>query len=201
MNMKNSVQNKNKTYQYIVNYIVKNGFPPSVREICQALNFNSTSTASYYLKALESEGKISRNKYKNRAIELVETKYSPTTVNVPILGNVAAGIPIDAIENKEDEVTFSSRFFSGTDLFMLHVKGDSMVNAGIFNGDYLVVNRQSIANNGEIVVAMIDNEVTVKRFYRENGMFRLQPENNLMNPIYVDELDIIGKVVGLIRNI
>lgn len=200
MDVKLNSQNKEKVYEFLFNYIQKNTYPPSIREICKALNFNSTSTASYYLRALESDSRIIRNKFKNRAIEIVSKKNEHESITVPILGSIAAGIPISAIENKEGDVTISNKFFNGTDLFILHVKGDSMVNAGILNGDYIVVNKQNVANNGEIIVAMIDGDVTVKRFYKENNFFRLQPENNLMQPIYIDHVEILGKVVGIIRN-
>ncbi|MDD4350773.1 MAG: transcriptional repressor LexA [Clostridia bacterium] len=200
MDIKLNSQNKEKVYEFLFTYIQKNTYPPSIREICKALNFSSTSTASYYLRALESDDRIIRNKFKNRAIEIVSKKNEHESITVPILGSIAAGIPISAIENKEGDVTISNKFFNGTDLFILHVKGDSMVNAGILNSDYIVVNKQNVANNGEIIVAMIDGDVTVKRFYKENNFFRLQPENNLMQHIYIDHVEILGKVVGIIRN-
>lgn len=200
MDTKLNSQNKEKVFDFLFQYIQKNTYPPSIREICKALNFNSTSTASYYLKALESDGRIIRNKFKNRAIEIVANKNEQESITIPILGSIAAGVPINAIENKEGDISITNNFFNGTDLFVLHVKGDSMINAGILNNDYIVVNKQNIANNGEIIVAMIDGDVTVKKFYKENNIFRLQPENNLMQPIYVDHIDILGKVVGIIRN-
>ena len=186
-----------QTYNFIVNYIERYKYPPTIREICDNLNLDSTSSVVYHLKKLEKMGKITRSNNKNRAIELTNTISS---VTLPVVGVIAAGQPILAEETLLDKVVISENFFSGTNLFILKVKGDSMINVGIYNGDYVVISKQSIANNGEIVACLIDNEATVKRFYKENGYFRLQPENNNMRPIYTDHLEILGKVVGLIRN-
>ena len=186
-----------KTYDFICHYIEKNKYPPTIREICAELNFDSTSTAVYHLKKLEKMGKISRNENKNRAIELNESTIP--SVTLPLLGTIAAGQPILAEENLTDKILFSENLFVGNNLFMLKVKGDSMINVGIYSGDIVVISQQSVANNGEIVACLIDNEATVKRYYKENGYFRLQPENSFMRPIITDHLQILGKVVGLIR--
>lgn len=187
-----------QVYNFIVDYIKQNNNSPTVREICSHFNFNSTSSGDYYLKRLENDGKITRAKNKNRAIELTNKAFN--TVSLPLLGTIAAGKPILAEENLTEQFSFSENLFSGTDLFLLKVKGDSMVNVGIYNNDYVVISKQSIANNGEIIACLIDNEATVKRYYKENHYFRLQPENSFMQPIYTDHLVILGKVVGLIRN-
>ena len=144
-------------------------------------------------------GKITRSNNKNRAIELVE-RQNLSSITLPILGTIAAGQPILAEENLSEKLVISENFFSGTNLFILEVKGESMIDVGIFNGDYVVISKQSIANNGEIVACLIDNEATVKRYYKENGYFRLQPENSSMAPIITDHVTVLGKVVGLIRN-
>lgn len=188
-----------ETYNFIVSYIEKFKYPPSIREICQNLNLDSTSSVVYHLKKLEKLGKITRSNNKNRAIELTDNVVK-NSITLPVVGVIAAGQPILAEETLEDKLVISENFFKGTNMFILKVKGDSMINVGIFDGDYVVISKQSIANNGEIVACLIDNEATVKRFYREVGCFRLQPENPTMRPIYTNHLQILGKVVGLIRN-
>lgn len=185
-------------YDFIMAEKEKNGYSPSVREICAHFNFKSSSTGKYYVDKLEKLGKISRNGGKSRTIEL--TDRATTNLTLPVLGEIAAGQPILAEQNVMDKFIVSENLFSGTNLFILKVKGDSMINVGIYNGDYVVISKQSIANNGEIVACLIDNEATVKRYYKENGFFRLQPENSFMQPIYTSQLEILGKVVGLIRN-
>jgi len=187
-----------ETYEFIEKYLSENRYPPTIREICEKLNFDSTSSAVYHLKKLEKAGKILRNDKKNSAIELTEKVVNG--IELPVLGEIAAGTPILAEENLIDKITVSENFFIGTNLFILKVKGDSMINVGIYDGDYVVINKQSVANNGEIVACLLENEATVKRFYKENGYFRLQPENNAMLPIYSDNVEVLGKVVGLIRN-
>ncbi len=188
-----------KTYAFICDYVQKNKYPPTVREICANLNFDSTSTAVYHLKKLEKMGKIARNENKNRAIELTEEQSAPS-IALPLVGTIAAGQPILAEENLSEKIVISENLFVGNHMFVLKVKGDSMVNVGIYDGDLVVISQQSVANNGEIVACLIDNEATVKRYYKENGYFRLQPENSFMRPIITDHLQILGKVVGLIRN-
>ncbi len=195
------MNNENKVLEFIIEYKKKNNYPPTVREICSGLKYASTSTAKYYLDKLEKQGKISREKSKNRAIEIVSDENSTDNVlSLDVIGTIAAGTPITAYENVVDTFYFSSHLFKGYDMFCLRVKGESMINIGICNGDYVVVSKQSTAQNGEIVVAMIDSEATVKRFFKENGIIRLQPENNFMEPIYAKNVTILGKVVGLIRN-
>lgn len=188
-----------ETYEYLSNYIKKKKYPPTIREMCADLNLDSTSTVSYHLKKLEKMGKIIRTNNKNRAIELIEDN-SIDMISLPVVGEIAAGQPILAEENYSDSIAVSQDLFYGRDLFVLKVKGNSMIEVGIFNGDYVVISKQSTASNGEIVACLIDNEATVKRFYKENGYFRLQPENSTMSPIYTDHVEILGKVVGLIRN-
>ena len=188
-----------QTYEYLVSYIERFGYPPTIREISINVGLDSTSSVVYHLKKLEKMGKITRSNNKNRAIELTE-RQNLSSITLPILGTIAAGQPILAEEHLSDKLVISENFFSGSNLFILEVKGDSMIDVGIFNGDYVVISKQSVANNGEIVACLIDNEATVKRYYKENGYFRLQPENNSMRPIITDHVSILGKVVGLIRN-
>ena len=211
--MKKSMEIKlDNLYSFLVKYKNENGFCPSVREMCEELNINSTSTITYYLNHLEKQGKIRRGASKNRAIEIIEDKtqvsqnaqmleiissYQP----IPILGQITAGAPILAVENCEEVFYMPTGLFRGDDLFMLTVHGESMIDAGIMDGDKVVIRRQDTANNGEIVAALIDDSATIKRFYKENGHFRLQPENKSMEPMFFDEVSIIGKVVGLIRNL
>ena len=188
-----------ETYEYIESYIAKNNYPPTIREMCDYLKLDSTSSVVYHLKKLEKLGKITRDASKNRAIELTD-KPIINSITLPVVGTIAAGTPILAEESWTDKIVISENFFVGTNLFVLKVKGDSMIDIGIFDGDFVVVSKQSVANNGEIMACLIDNEATVKRFYKENGYFRLQPENSSMSPIYTDHVEILGKVVGLIRN-
>lgn len=188
-----------QTYEFIVSYIETYNYPPTIREICAKVGLDSTSSVVYHLKKLEKMGKITRSDNKNRAIELTDRPII-NSITLPIVGTIAAGQPILAEEMLTDRLVISDNFFSGSNLFILEVKGESMIDVGIYNGDYVVISKQSIANNGEIVACLIDNEATVKRFYKENGYFRLQPENSTMRPIITDRLEILGKVVGLIRN-
>ncbi len=188
-----------EVYEYIEEYIFKNNYPPTIREIGEKLRLDSTSSVVYHLKKLENMGKITRSENKNRAIELAD-KPIINSVSLPVVGTIAAGQPILAEENWTDKIVINENFFMGTNLFVLKVKGDSMIDAGIFDGDYVVISKQSVARNGEIMACLIDNEATVKRFYKENGFFRLQPDNSSMRPIYADHVEILGKVVGLIRN-
>lgn len=189
-----------ETYDFIASYIANNKYPPSIREICSNLKLDSTSSVVYHLKKLEKMGKITRSDNKNRAIELTDASNNVPTISLPIVGTIAAGQPILAEENLIDNFVVAEDLFSGTNMFILKVQGESMINVGIFDGDYVVISKQQVANNGEIVACLIDNEATVKRIYKENGYFRLQPENDSMRPIFTDHLEILGKVVGLIRN-
>lgn len=188
-----------ETLEFLTSYIAKNKFPPSIREICSNVNLDSTSSVFYHLKKLEKMGKITRSNNKNRAIEIIGAN-SPSTISLPVVGTIAAGQPIIAEQQLVDNIIVAENLFSGSDLFILKVKGDSMINIGIFNEDYVVISKQNVANNGEIVACLIDNEATVKRIYKENGYFRLQPENDSLRPIFTDHVEILGKVVGLIRN-
>jgi len=189
-----------ETYEFIASYINKNKYPPSIREICSSVKLDSTSSVVYHLKKLEKMGKITRSDNKNRAIELTDDMSTYPTISLPIIGTIAAGQPILAEENLVDNIVVAEDLFSGTNIFILQVQGESMINAGIFDGDYVVISKQKVANNGEIVACLIENEATVKRIYKENGYFRLQPENDGMRPIFTEQLEILGKVVGLIRN-
>lgn len=187
-----------RVLNFIAEFTKKNSYPPSVREMCQGLGISSTATIVYHLKKLEEQGKLSREKSRNRAIEVSGVSMLS---GIPVVGKVAAGTPITATENIEDTLSFSQNLFGNQDeLFILNVQGESMINAGIFDGDKIVVHKQENAENGEIVVAMIDGEATVKRFYKEKNQIRLQPENDFMAPIIVKEAQILGTVVGLIRN-
>lgn len=197
--------------EFIKKYVDDNGYPPTVREMCRAVKVNSTSTIAYHLSKLEEDGFIRKNPNKNRALEViskdvvsglskvVSTDNTDGLTAIPMLGVITAGEPILAVENCEEYFMVSPNLFRGDGLFMLTVKGESMINAGIFNGDQIIVRQQSYADNGEIVAALIDGSATVKRFFKENGHYRLQPENDTMSPIIVDEVQILGKVIGLVR--
>ncbi|MBC8610466.1 transcriptional repressor LexA [Massilimaliae timonensis] len=181
-------------YEYIVDRISHN-LSPTVREICRDLNIKSTSTVHRYINELCEEGLIVKLDNHNRSIQLPNSNVA----RVPILGNVAAGSPITAIEEIEGYIPFDSGFGDPSELFALTIKGDSMINAGIFDGDIVIVKKSPVARNGEIVVALVDDSATTKTFYKENGHFRLQPENDDYEPIIVKEVVILGKVVASIR--
>lgn len=188
--------------EYIKSQILNKGYPPSVRDICTAVNLKSTSSVHAHLETLEKNGYIRRDPTKPRAIEIIDDSFNLTrreVVNVPLIGQVAAGQPLLAVENITSYFPIPAEFIPKEEVFMLNVKGESMVNAGIYDGDQIIVKQQSTASNGEIVVALVDDSATVKRFYKENGHIRLQPENDFMEPIIVDSCEIIGKVIGLIR--
>ena len=188
--------------EYIKSQILNKGYPPSVRDICTAVNLKSTSSVHAHLETLEKNGYIRRDPTKPRAIEIIDDNFNLTrreVVNVPLIGQVAAGQPLLAVENITSYFPIPAEFMPKEEVFMLNVKGESMVNAGIYDGDQIIVKQQSTASNGEIVVALVDDSATVKRFYKENGHIRLQPENDFMEPIIVDSCEIIGKVIGLIR--
>ncbi|MBQ8379439.1 MAG: transcriptional repressor LexA [Clostridia bacterium] len=191
-----------RVLEYIKEQIKDTGYPPSVREICAALGFKSTSSAHQYIWRLAEKGYIDKGDLKTRAIRVVG---SESTISVPIVGKVAAGEPILATENIEDYMSIGESFFTKdalkNDNFILKVQGESMINAGINNGDYIIVSKQETARNGQIVVAMIDGEATVKTFYKEKDYVRLQPENDTMEPIIVKDVQILGKVIGLFRKI
>ena len=188
--------------EYIKGEILSKGYPPAVREICEAVDLKSTSSVHSHLETLEKNGYIRRDPTKPRAIEIIDDNFNLTrreVVNVPIIGQVAAGQPLLAVENIENYFPIPTEFMPNAETFMLKVKGDSMINAGIFNGDKILVQKQSDAQNGDIVVALVDDSATVKTFYKEDGHFRLQPENDTMDPIIVNECSILGKVFGIMR--
>ena len=188
---------------YIKNEILNRGFPPAVREICEAVHLKSTSSVHSHLEDLEKNGYIRRDETKHRAIEIIDDNFNLArreVVNVPLVGTVAAGQPILAVENIETYFPVPAEFMPNEQSFMLRVKGDSMVNAGIFDGDQVLVKQQTSAENGDIVVALVEDSATVKTFYKEDGYYRLQPENDYMDPILVqDNLQILGKVFGVFR--
>ena len=188
--------------EYIKETILKKGYPPAVREICEAVHLKSTSSVHSHLETLEEKGYIRRDPTKPRTIEIIDDCFNLTrreVVNVPLVGTVAAGVPLLAEENIENYYPIPVELLPNAETFMLNVKGNSMINAGIFDGDQLIVERCSTAYDGEIVVALVDDSATVKRFYKEDGYYRLQPENDEMDPIIVDHLEILGKVIGLFR--
>lgn len=188
---------------YIKNEIVNRGFPPAVREICEAVNLKSTSSVHSHLETLEKNGYIRRDPTKPRAIEIVDDNFNLVrreVVNVPVIGRVAAGEPLLAIENIENYFPIPAEFMPNAQTFILNVQGESMINAGILNGDNVIVEQCSTADNGDMVVALIDDSATVKTFYKEEGHIRLQPENDYMDPIIVEgDLQILGKVIGVFR--
>ncbi len=188
--------------EYIKQTILKKGYPPAVREICEAVHLKSTSSVHSHLATLEEKGLIRRDPTKPRTIEILDENFNfnrREMVNVPIVGTVAAGQPILAEQNIEDYFPIPVEILPNAETFMLKVKGDSMVNVGIFDGDQIIVEQTPTAQNGDIVVALLDDSATVKRFFKENGHYRLQPENDYMDPIIVDQVDIQGKVIGLFR--
>lgn len=182
--------------------IKSKGYPPSVREICAAVDLSSTSTVHSHLKALERKGVIRRDPAKPRAIEILTDKDDNTSgelVHVPIVGRVTAGAPILAVENIEGHFPIPISYVGNKEIYMLRVQGDSMIGANIVDGDLILVEEQPTASDHDIVVALLDDSVTVKRFFKEDNLIRLQPENDNMNPIFVEELEILGKVIGLFR--
>ncbi len=188
-----------EVYKYILNFIEDNGYAPTVREICRACGIASTATAFSIMNRLAEEGLINKSKVgenKRRAISITQN-----AVKVPLIGTVAAGEPIFAQQNYEDFISLPANFFKGEDLFMLTVKGDSMIKIGMLNGDKIVVQKQPVADDGDIVVALVDDSATVKRFFRRNGKFVLHPENDDMDDFIFDEVTILGKVIGLVRSL
>lgn len=189
--------------EYIKSEILSRGFPPAVREICEAVHLKSTSSVHAHLESLEKNGYIRRDPTKPRAIEILDDNFYLTRreiVNVPMVGTVAAGQPILAVENVENYFPIPAEYIPNSQSFLLKVKGESMINAGILNGDHVLVKQQSTAQNGDIVVALIDDSATVKTFYKEDDCIRLQPENDTMDPILVHgDVQILGKVFGVFR--
>jgi len=188
--------------EYIKNQILTRGYPPAVREICEAVHLKSTSSVHSHLETLEKNGYIRRDPTKPRAIEIMDDFYGLArreVVNVPIVGTITAGEPILAVENIQGYFPVPVELMPNEQSFILNVRGDSMINAGIFDGDQVIVKQQSTANNGDIIVGLIDDAATVKTFYKEDGYYRLQPENDALEPILTNSLEILGKVIGLLR--
>lgn len=188
--------------EYIKSQILNKGYPPSVRDICVAVGLKSTSSVHAHLETLEKNGYIRRDPTKSRTIEIIDDTFNLArreVVNVPLLGRVAAGEPLLAVENVVSYFPIPSEFVPNDELFMLTVKGDSMINMGIYEGDNIIVRKTNAANNGDVIVALVDDSATVKRFYKEDDHIRLQPENDFMEPIIVNDCEILGKVVGLVR--
>ena len=188
--------------EYIKEQILEKGYPPAVREICEAVHLKSTSSVHAHLETLEKNGYIRRDPTKPRAIEICDDSFQLVRnemTSIPIIGTVAAGQPILATENIEGYFPVPVDMVPNAETFILKVKGDSMINAGIFSGDQIFVERTNVARNGDMVVVLVDDSATVKTFYKEQGHVRLQPENDTMDPIIVDDCDILGKVFGVFR--
>lgn len=188
--------------EYMKEQILSKGYPPTVRDICEAVNLKSTSSVHSHLETLEKNGYIRRDPTKPRAIEIIDENFNLTRremVNVPLVGRVAAGEPILAVENIESYFPIPAEYMPNAESFMLRVKGESMINAGIFDGDQILVQKCDTARNGEMVVALVDDSATVKTFYKEGDHVRLQPENDTMEPIIVPDCSILGKVFGVFR--
>ena len=195
-------EKQSEILEYIKAQILERGFPPAVREICEAVHLKSTSSVHSHLETLEKNGYIRRDPTKPRAIEILDDAFNLTRremAQVPIVGRVAAGEPLLAEQNIEDYFPIPVERLPYNQTFLLQVKGESMINAGILNGDYILVEQTPSASNGEVVVALVEDGATVKRFFKENGHYRLQPENDTMDPIIVDEVTIVGKMIGLLR--
>ncbi len=193
---------QNEIYEFLKSYTETKGYPPSVREICAAVDLKSTSTVHGHLKRLEKKGLIKRDPSKPRALEITELAMPrKEMLNIPIIGKITAGVPILATENIEDTFPLPIDYIKhNNDLFMLKVSGESMINAGIYDNDFAIIESTSTAVNGEIVVALIDDSATIKTFYREKNHIRLQPENDNMDPIIVDNCSILGRLVGIYRS-
>ena len=183
-------------FDFMQKFIAENGYSPTVREICEACDVKSTATAFTYMNSLVERGLINKAGNRNRAVSLKQG-----VINVPLIGTVAAGQPIFATENYDGVYSIPSNFFTFEDLFMLNVHGDSMINIGMYEGDKIIVRKQESADNGDIVVALVDDSATVKRFFKRNGKIILHPENDDMEDFIFDDVRILGKVVGLMRNI
>ena len=208
--MHDLTKKQQEVFNFIKNYIEKNGYSPAVRDICKGVNLSSPSSVHAHINSLVEMGYLKKDLLKKRAISISDDYREESDIykgkengidylEVPVIGQVAAGQPILAAENVERTFPLPMDFAKNKDVFMLKVKGDSMINAGIFDGDYVIVRREDTASNGNIIVALIDDSATVKTFYKENGYFRLQPENDYMEPIIVNELKVLGRVIGLIR--
>ncbi|HHD2753136.1 TPA: transcriptional repressor LexA [Clostridium perfringens] len=202
MIVKESSDKQTQIYNFLVEFTKSKGYPPSVREICQAVSLKSTSTVHGHLKRLEKKGLIYRDPTKPRALEIVElSTEEKELIDIPIIGKVTAGMPILATENIEDMFQIPINYVKhNNDLFILKVTGDSMIESGILDGDLAIIEQKNVASNGDIVVALIENEATIKRFFKEDGFVRLQPENKNYEPIIVPNCSILGKLVGIYRS-
>ncbi len=205
MNFEGLSDKQIKILKYIKNELNLRGYPPSIREICKAVGLSSTSSVHAHLNTLEEKGYIKKGNNKRRALELIDVDDicsnmpKKEVINVPIIGTVTAGQPILAVENVDDSLPISIDFVGNKESFVLKIKGESMIEAGILSGDFVIVNSQNAAKNGDIVVALIDDEATVKTFYKEKDHIRLQPQNSLMDPILVKEAHILGVVKAVVR--
>ena len=202
MNQGKITSKQKEILEYIKETILKKGYPPTVREICEAVRLKSTSSVHSHLETLERNGYIRRDPTKPRAMEILDDTFGLTRremVQVPMIGTVAAGLPILAEENIEEYFPIPAELLPNSQTFMLRIKGNSMINVGIFEGDRVIVEQTPTAENGDIVVALIDDSATVKRFYKEGDHYRLQPENDTMEPIIVSNLNVLGKVIALFR--
>ena len=202
MSKGNISKKQEEILEYIKSQILQRGFPPAVREICDAVNLKSTSSVHSHLETLEKNGYIRRDPTKPRAIEILDDTFNLTRremVNVPVIGRVAAGEPILAQQNIEEYFPLPASMLPNKQTYILEVKGESMINAGILSGDYVLVQEERTASNGDMVVALIEDGATVKTFYREEGVIRLQPENDFMDPIILKDVTILGKVIGVMR--
>lgn len=201
MIIKENSDKQTQIYNFLIEFTKSKGYPPSVREICQAVSLKSTSTVHGHLKRLEKKGLIYRDPTKPRALEIVElSNEEKELIDIPIVGKVTAGMPILATENIEDMFQIPINYVKhNNDLFILKVTGDSMIEAGILDGDLAIIEQKNVAINGDIVVALIENEATIKRFFKENRFIRLQPENKNYEPIIVEDCSILGKLVGIYR--
>ena len=201
MIIKENSDKQTQIYNFLIEFTKSKGYPPSVREICEAVSLKSTSTVHGHLKRLEKKGLIYRDPTKPRALEIVElSNEEKELIDIPIVGKVTAGMPILATENIEDMFQIPINYVKhNNDLFILKVTGDSIIEAGILDGDLAIIEQKNVATNGDIVVALIENEATIKRFFKENGFIRLQPENKNYEPIIVEDCSILGKLVGIYR--
>lgn len=196
--MKRTEEKMNEIYNFTVDFIKDNGYPPSIREICSRLGIKSTATAYSYIERLKEKGLLEKSPLKKRAITLAK-KSNSEFKSIPLIGTISAGQPIFAVENLEGYYPLPDDFSGGGNEFALKVKGDSMINAGIFDKDVIIVNQQNVAENGQIVVALVEDSATVKRFYKRNGKFILHPENDTMQDLIFDDVQILGVVKGLMR--
>ena len=192
-----------EAYKFIKDYITEKDYPPTIREICDAIDIKSTSTVSYYLRKLEESNKIVKGSYKNRSIQLIEnisTKTSSEIISMPLIEYVSEGRPLMSEQNFSDKFVMSSSIFKGLDMFLVPVKDNSMKDSNIVKGDMVVVSRQKVAQNGEIIVAVVNSHLMIARLLKDFGLYKMQPDNKAYDPVYTQRLMILGKVVGVIRN-